>query len=118
LQITDAELKKALINAIADDQSLRILTYTNSRPRSVIDLVKYCAIPHTTAYRLVNDLKDQGLLVVEKLMLSSDGKKYALYRSTFKSVTVNLCGDKIEVDAAPNLDIKDKAFKLFFSLKG
>jgi hypothetical protein len=116
--IMQEALKKALLKALADEQSSKILACAVWKAKSVMDLIREAGIPHTSAYRLVNELKESGLLVVERMMLSEDGKKYALYKGTFKSIMVKFEGSSIEVDAIPNRDVTDKAFRLFYSLTG
>jgi len=60
--------KRALLQALANPEASKILASTTLKPKSVMDLISECGIPHTSAYRLVNELKEQGLLVVEKTM--------------------------------------------------
>jgi len=116
--IRDDRLKKDLLKALADEQASKIIASTVLRAKSVMELIKECDIPHTSAYRLVNELKNRGLLTVEKIILSRDGKKYSLYRSTFRSIMIKFEGGDIEVEATPNRDVIDKAFRLFYSLRG
>ncbi|MDJ0269315.1 MAG: hypothetical protein NXY59_01975 [Aigarchaeota archaeon] len=40
----------------------------------------------------MNELKEQGILTIERIEHSKDGKKYSLYRSTFSSVTIRFEG--------------------------
>lgn len=114
--IWDERLKKALLKALADEEASKILSCTTSKAKSVRDLIKECDIPHTSAYRLVNRLKERGLLVVERILISEDGEKYAMYKSTFRSTSIKFEGNKIELDAIPNIDVINKAFRLFYSL--
>jgi predicted transcriptional regulator len=114
--INDEAIKRSMLKALADEETSRILVCTTSKPKSVMEVVKECDIPHTSAYRLVNELKNSGLLVIEKMELAEDGKKFALYRSAFTSITAKLDGGKIEVDAQVNKDTMSKVFRLFYSL--
>ena len=116
--INDDGLRRALLKALADEYASRIIASTVLRPKSVAELIRECGIPHTTAYRIVNELKEKGILTVERIIHSRDGKKTALYRSTFRNILIKFEGGFLEVEATPNRDIVDKAFKLFYSLKG
>ena len=117
MHISDESVKRALLKALSDEQSSRVLASTAWKSKSVMDLAKECDIPHTSAYRLVNELRDNGLLLVDRVELTSDGKKYALYRSAFRSVTARFDGGKVEVEAHINRDMIDKVFKLFYSMR-
>jgi len=114
--VRDKNVRRALLGALADEEALRILASTIWKPKSVIELIRECNLPHTSAYRLVNELKDNGLLVAERLVLTDDGKKYALYRSTFKSMSVRFEHGELEVEVSANNDTAGNAFRLFYSL--
>lgn len=116
--IKDERVKRALLKALADEEASKMLSCATWKAKSVLDLIKECDVPHTSAYRLVNELKDDGLLVVERILLTEDGKKSAMYRSAFRSIAIRFDEGRIDVDVAPNRDVIDKAFRLFYSLKG
>jgi hypothetical protein len=114
--IENETVKNALRRALADEEASRILASTISKPKSVVELIKECNLPHTSAYRLVSELKEGGLLVIERMVLTKDGKKYALYRSTFRSMTVRFDGGQVQVEADVNRDKAGRVFRLFYSL--
>ena len=115
--IDDKVLKKALLRALADEEACRIMGSTALRSKSVVDLIRECNLPHTSAYRLVNEMKDSGLLIIDRMVLTDDGKKYAMYRSTFSNITVTFDRGEIELEVRTNKEVADKAFRLFFSLR-
>ncbi|MDA4113755.1 MAG: hypothetical protein OK474_06890 [Thaumarchaeota archaeon] len=115
--IEDKVLKNALLKALADEEACRIMGSTASRSKSVVDLIRECNLPHTSAYRLVNEMKENGLLVIDRMVLTDDGKKYAMYRSTFSNITVTFDRGEIELEVRTNKEVADKAFRLFFSLR-
>lgn len=115
--IKDRNLKKALLRALADEYSSRILSSTAWRSLSVMDLVRDEGIPSTSAYRRVNELKEQGLLAVDRIVLTKDGKKFDLYKSTFREVNITFRRGSLEVTAIPNRDIFEKTLSLFESLR-
>jgi hypothetical protein len=39
-------------------------------------------ISHISAYRKIKWLLNEGLIVVDKIVITSDGKKFSLYHST------------------------------------
>ncbi|MFQ5838136.1 MAG: transcriptional regulator [Thermoplasmata archaeon] len=115
--IKEEKLKKALLKALADEYSSKILSSTAWKAVSVMDLVRDEGIPSTSAYRRIGELKDQGLLVVDRTIVTKDGKKYDLYKGTFREVTVTFRRGSVEVSAIPNRDVFEKAFLLFHSLR-
>ncbi|MEE9236821.1 MAG: hypothetical protein V3U52_03425 [Thermoplasmata archaeon] len=115
--IKDRRLKKALLRALGDEQSILILGATTNRPRSVGDLIHEEGLPSSSAYRRVHELEDNRLLVVARTILNPDGKTYKMYKSTFREINVKYHAGEVEVIAVPNLDTVQKAFRLFHSFE-
>jgi len=73
-------------------------------------------MPHTTAYRKIKWLVEQDLLVIDRICISGEGKKYSLFHSVFRSIVVKYENIKIIVEAERNIDPVDKLTERFFSL--
>jgi len=117
LLVGDKERRGRIITALADEFSNRILASTINQPRSVMDLVREHNIPMSSAYRRVKELVNCGLLGVERIMLTNDGKKYDLYRSTVRAVNVRFENNVLEVDITPNSTATERTLRHFLSLK-
>jgi len=87
------------------------------RAITVNNIIKECNIPHTTAYRKINWMLDKGLLLIDKIEITSDGKKYSLIRSVLKSLLVKYEYDSLIVEAEYDLDAAEKLTERFLSLK-
>ena len=115
--ISSHKLKQAILSALADEEIVKILNCSMYRAIPVNNIIKECNIPHTTAYRKINWLLDKGLLLVDKIEVTSDGKKYSLVRSILKSLHVRYDYDSLIVEAEYNLDAAEKFTERFLSLK-
>lgn len=115
--VKDEPMRKALLGALADEYSLKIMSSTTMKAKSVTEIVNECNIPISTAYRRINEMKDSGLLVVQKIVLTDDGKKFELFRSTFRNIAVRFQQGAIEVEATPNEDIVDRTYRLFQAMR-
>ncbi len=113
--IKERRLQQALLEALADEHSAKILAATAFQPRSVMDLIRDEGIPSSSAYRRVHELEGSGLLVVAKTVLMADGKTYSMYKATFRELNVAFQAGALVVSATPNLDAVQKAFRLFHS---
>lgn len=113
--IRDRRLQQALLRALADESSARILAATADRTLSVMDLIREEGIASSSAYRRIHELEGDGLLVVDRTVLTPDGKTYQMYRATFREVTVAFHAGDLVVNAEPNLGAVQKAFRLFHS---
>ena len=117
MQVVEDERKKAVIRALLDDQSRLILTSTMLVPKSVVDITREERIPVTSAYRKVKELKQFGLLKVERIVLTADGKKYELVKSTIRAASVVFDKGTLDVDVTANVEADEKMVKRFFTLR-
>lgn len=81
-------LAKHLVTALSDEFSLRIMISTVDVGKTVQDISVEQAVPLSTCYRRARELVDEGILVVERIVVTGEGKRYAVYRSSFKTVEV------------------------------
>ncbi len=66
-------------------------------PRSANDLLKSVSVPQSTLYRRLGELKDLGLVGVQRTILTEDGKKVDLFRSLLEEVDISLRGSSMSV---------------------
>lgn len=117
MRITSEAVRDALLRALADDYSRKILLVTLRVARSVEELSQTENIPISTAYRRVNEMTQNGLLAVEKTILTDDGKKFELYRSAFRTIHVGLEQGEINLDVELNEDIATRLSRLWASMR-
>lgn len=115
--IKDRRLQDALLRALADEQSRRILAATSNRPRSASDLIHEEGLPSSSTYRRLHELEKEGLLAVVRTVLTSEGKKYQMYKATFREVSLKFQSGEVVIKAVPNLDAVQKVFRLFHSFQ-
>jgi Helix-turn-helix domain len=117
MRITGQHVRDALIRALADEYSRKILLSCVDKSRSVEELSHSLQIPISTAYRRVNEMKDIGLLTVEKTIITDEGKKFELYRSAFKGINLQLEKGEIVIDVELNEDVATRLSRLWASLR-
>ncbi|MDE1769012.1 MAG: helix-turn-helix transcriptional regulator [Thaumarchaeota archaeon] len=115
--IKNERAKQAILVALADKEIMKILDCALFQLKSVTDIIRECDIPHTTAYRKIKWLLAENLLVVDKIEITPDGKKFSLFRSVFKSISVHYDMGSTVVEAEESFDIVDKVTEKFFSLE-
>ena len=106
----DSSLKKAILKALADDYSKTIMNATIEKSKSVVDLVKECNIPMTTAYRRIHDLENSKILKVTGAIVTEDGKKYYLYQNRIKSIYVTFGLESLDVQIVDNEGMGTSAY--------
>lgn len=117
MRITGQQVRDALIRALADDYSRKILLSTVEKAMSVEELSHTLQIPISTSYRRVNEMNEVGLLTVEKTIITDDGKKFELYRSSFRGINIQLEKGEIVVDVELNEDVATRLSRLWAALR-
>jgi hypothetical protein len=116
--ITTQALKKAILAALADEDMTKILNAVMVMSKSVNSIMREQNIPYTTAYRKTKWLLRQGLLVVDRIEITPDGKKSSLVHATLQSIAVKYEQDgTIIVEAEENLNVLKKVMKKFLSME-
>jgi DNA-binding Lrp family transcriptional regulator len=117
LEIADPARVQALVQGLADEYSRKIILSAIPSAKSVEDMSRENDIPLSTCYRRVHELLDAQILLVERIIVTPDGKKYELLRSAFRSVNVSFDGGVMRVEAIVNEDVAEKLRRMWLSMK-
>ncbi len=115
--VTNEKARKAILTALGDQEMVKILDAVMIQSKSVNTIIREANIPYTTAYRKIKWLLNEGLLVVDKIEITPDGKKSSLVRSVLRAIVVRYEQNNIVVEAEQNVDTVKKAMMRFFSLE-
>ena len=83
-----ASFYNAVLHSLADEQIMSIINCTRDTAKSMNDIISETQIARTTVHRKINSMVKNGLLVVEKFMIASDGKKSKLFRSKLSGIKI------------------------------
>jgi hypothetical protein len=97
-----------ILSALGDDSSRKILTSAIAAGKTVEDISAEQNLPLSTCYRRVRHFVDEGLMVLERLVVTPAGTRFAIYRTSFSNVTIRFFPGEINVEATPNLEVIDK----------
>ncbi len=115
--IKSQRIKRALLTALADEEMLKIMNCVIDRSKSFNDIIaENSSISRTTAFRKIKWFLKEGLIIVDKIVLTPEGKKFSLYHGTLKAINAKYEVDNVTVEAEPNFDIAKKWIEKFFSL--
>jgi len=109
--------KKAILAALADEEMTKILDSVMYHSKSIADITRENNIAHTTCYRKTKWLINEGLVSVDKIVITPEGKKFSLYFSVFKSINVKYENNNVIVEAEQNFDIVKRSMARFYSLE-
>ncbi len=117
MKVEDEENKNRIIECLSDPQCRRIIDLTVNKPLSASDIAEGSNLPPSSAYRKISTLTDAGLLGVERSVITDDGKKYDLFRSTIKGVEINYRPSDLIVRLVPNEDMISKFIRIWAYMK-
>ena len=86
-KILDDAKKQIILEILADKYCKLILHNTLEKPKSAMEISNEKKIPISTVYRRLQTLFDAKLLAISG-SINQDGKKYFLYRSRIKSISL------------------------------
>lgn len=117
MEISEPSRIQALVQGLADEYSRKIILSAIPKAKSVEDMSRENDIPLSTCYRRVHELLDSQILVVERIIVTPEGKKYELLRSAYRAVNVTFDGGVMKVDALINEDVAEKLRRLWLTMK-
>ena len=100
-KIIDDEKKQVILEILADKYCKQILHTTLEKPKSAMEISSEKKIPISTVYRRLQTLYDAKLLAISG-SINQDGKKYFLYKSRVKSISLNCDLENTSIEIVPN----------------
>lgn len=117
MEIVDQARVQALVQGLADEYSRKIILSAIPKAKSVEEISRENDIPLSTCYRRVHELLDAQILLVERIIVTPEGKKYELLRSAYRAVRVSMEGGVMKVEAIVNEDVAEKLKRLWLSMR-
>lgn len=117
MQILDEDKARTMIQILSDKYSRSILFSTTLGPKSVEEVSRETKIPISTCYRRIHDMRVLGVLVIDRIVLTNDGRKYEVYKSAIKDARINIEGGKMSVEAEPNVDASGRLYRTWMNMK-
>ena len=96
-----------VLDVIADEYALNILTETEQEAKSAKDLTETCDASETTVYRRIERLKSHGL-IKERLEIDRNGHHRKLYNATLEGLSINVEDGSVTVTVETQDDVADR----------
>ncbi len=100
--VEDEKRKQVILEMLADTYCKQILQATMDRPKSVMDITAETRIPISTVYRRIQILHDNKIVSISGT-ISDCGKKYFLYKSKIRAVSVTCDCFSTKIEIVPNI---------------
>ena len=108
-KIEDEKRKQVILETLADQYSQDILQTIMDKPKSVMDITAETRIPVSTVYRRIQLLHDNKIVSISGT-ISDDGKKYFLYKSKIRSVSIISDCYSTKIEIVPNISDSEEGF--------
>jgi len=103
----------AFLKAISDVSCNMIMRSAISKGKSVEEICSETGVPTSTAYRKIRELTESGLVFIERVIVSNEGKKHIVYRAAYSKVAVQCDLGNFIVESTPNADVPDILYRLW-----
>lgn len=107
------QMAAAVLEAFSDLSYRAIMDSIISTGKCIDEIAEENDAPVSTTYRRVHELRRKGLIIVERIILSSSGKKRAIFRSAFEGARIEVQPEGVVVVGIPNGGIPDIALRLW-----
>jgi hypothetical protein len=97
ITIEDRKLTKLILESIGDEDKKNILNDVLDKPKIISDILETCNIAQTSGYRKVNNLIQDGFLIVNGYQITHDGKRVNKYVSIFDNIRIQIEKNKVIV---------------------
>jgi hypothetical protein len=104
--INNTEKVRAIVGALSDEYSKRIIAATISAAKSPEQIRAEQGIPLSTCYRRIHDLLVLSIIHVDRIDLAN-GKKSVLYKSAYKNILIKFESNELVVDLVPNTETEN-----------
>ncbi len=108
-------LARCVLNALSDEFSRRIVSSTVGEGKTVQEISLEQAVPLSTCYRRTSELARNGLLMVERIVVTGEGKRFAVYRSSFRGVQMASNLELLTASAELNPDVAEKFHRMWLN---
>jgi hypothetical protein len=96
--IKESIVTQTILESFGDDDRSSIINSVIENSKIISEILISCKIPQTSGYRKINQLIDNGLLIVDGFEVMSDDRKVCKYRSLFNNIRINIVKNKVTVD--------------------
>ena len=100
-KIVDEDRKQIILEILADKYCKQIMHNTLDKPKSAMEISGEKQIPISTVYRRLQTLYDAKLLAISG-SINQDGKKYFLYKSKIRSISLKCDLEETIIELVPN----------------
>jgi DNA-binding transcriptional ArsR family regulator len=118
LKVT-GDLKRQIFAALGDPESQQIMSFVIQEPKTSSTIADGLGLPPSTVYRKIGQMRECGLLLIDRFLISPDGKREALYACAFTEIRFKAEAQDLALEITLSQKALDRRwFEIFFSKTG
>jgi hypothetical protein len=98
----------AIVSSLSDPSSRAIVLCTMEEGKTVAEISAETGVPSSTCYRRIAELSKDRILVMERMVLTREGKKFARYRCAAAGVHIDVGHGKVSVSVSSDPAVLEK----------
>ena len=113
------DLRRQIVAVLGDPEAQQIMSFVVRESRTSSTIAKELGLPPSTVYRKIGQMRDCGLLLIDRFLISADGKREALYTCAFTEIRFKTEAQELVLDITLSQKALEKRwFEFFFSKSG
>jgi DNA-binding transcriptional ArsR family regulator len=110
------DLRERMIAYLADPESRQIISSVLKESKTATTIRTELNLPASSVYRKISELRECGLLMVDRFLIRQDGKREALYSCSFAEIGLKVESGALELEVVPSKrSLEKRWFELFLS---
>jgi hypothetical protein len=115
LKVT-GDLRRQIIAALGDPEAQQIISIIIRESKTSLTIAKELGLPPSTVYRKIGQMRECGLLLIDRFLISTDGKREALYTCAFTEIRFKTEAKDLGLEITLSQKaLEKKWFEIFFS---
>ncbi len=110
---TGSALGDALLEALGDPTTRRLLLELTQAEQDVHSLVVHTGLPQSSVYRHLKEMQERRLVKISRLAFTREGRKVEIFRSNVREARLYLEAGHLRVEVVPTEDSADRIVSMW-----
>ncbi len=102
IQLSEFDVTQKIIEALSNVCTRAVLFSIKNTPKDATQIAEELKVSLSTVYKTLSNLEDLALIVVDKYVISKDGKKIKQYISRIGKVEITMTDMEPKLNLYPN----------------
>ena len=109
ITLEDPKLVELILRSVGDEDKKGIINIVMNQPLTIAEIIEINKLPHTSGYRKINSLIDNGILIPREY-ITNDGKRIAKYQTVFETLLIAIEKNKVVLHILASQEFMKQSF--------